>query len=69
MVGGWGVENGTYSLVDLHKFVNNGTLVVVEKKGKGKKKEVLEEGSGTKSKKKVINNVGQNKGGFKPKQK
>jgi hypothetical protein len=65
----WGAEKGTYSLMDLCKFVDNGTLVVVEKKGKGKKKEVLEEGSGMKSKKKVINNVGQRKGGFKLKQK
>ena len=63
----WGVEKGSYSLMDLCKFVdNNGTLV--EKKGKGKKKDVSE-GSGKQNKKKVINkDVGQ-KGGFKKKQK
>jgi hypothetical protein len=62
----WGVEKGSYSLMDLQKFVDDGTLA--EKKGKGKKKDVSE-GSGKQNKKKVINkDVGQ-KGGFKKKQK
>jgi hypothetical protein len=62
----WGVEKESYSLTDLRKFVDNGTLA--EKKGKGKKKDVSE-GSGKQTKKKVINkDVGQ-KGGFKKKQK
>jgi hypothetical protein len=62
----WGVEKDSYSLVDLRKFVDNGTLA--EKKGKGKKKDVSE-GSGKQHKKKVTNkDVGQ-KGGFKKKQK
>ena len=57
----WGVEKGSYSLMDLHKFVNNGGTLV-EKKGKGKKKDVSE-GSGKQTKKKVINkDVGQKKG-------
>ena len=57
----WGVEKGSYSLMDLHKFVNNGGTLA-EKKGKGKKKDVSE-GSGKQTNKKVINkDVGQKKG-------
>ena len=47
----WGVEKASYSLVDLRRFVDNGTLV--EKKGKGEKEDVSE-GSGKQNKKKVI---------------
>ena len=60
----WGVKKELYSLMDLHKFVDNGTLA----ENKGKKQDVSE-GSGKQTKKKVINkDVGQ-KGGFKKKQK
>ena len=62
----WGVEKGSYSLVDLRKFVDNGTLA--EKKGKGKKKAVSE-GSGNQNKKKVTDEDVGRKGGFKKKQK
>jgi hypothetical protein len=64
----WGVEKGSYSLLDLRRFVDNGTLAEKKGKGKGKKKDVSE-GSGKQNKKKVIDkDVGQ-KGDSKKKQK
>ena len=54
----WGVEKSAYSLLDLKKFVDNGTLA--EKKGKGKKGKNVGEASGSKGK--MEKNVGESSG-------
>jgi hypothetical protein len=62
----WGVEKGTYSVMDLCNWMKNQTLGA--KKGRGKKnKDVMEEGSGTKGKKNAL--VKEGSKGLKKKQK
>jgi hypothetical protein len=65
----WGVEKGSYYLVDLRKFVDNGTLAERKVKGKRKEKDDLVEGSAKKAKKKGTSKVGvKDSSSFKKKQ-